>query len=161
MLALGGGLAVAQDATPAAAAHPFVGSWWVDTEPENPANPLHLAIVASDGTYMEVDPDGTAVGVWEATGDTTADLTFHFLLGPGGGNATVRGSVEVAPDGHSWTASYTIEFINPDGTTTGEVGPGMAEATRITVDPQGTPVGSFAEVFGLQPGGTPDATPAS
>lgn len=72
----------------------------------------------------------------------------------------VRADIEVAEDGQTLTATYTGEFIGPDGTSTGEVGPGLAEGTRLAVEPQGTPIGSFEEVFGEQPVGTPEATPA-
>lgn len=68
---------------------------------------------------------------------------------------TIRGDLEAAPDGQSWTASYTLELAGPDEMSSGEIGPGMAEATRIMVEPQGTPVGSFEDVFGAPP-----ATPA-
>lgn len=156
---VGWGVASAQSASPAVGTeHPLVGAWMVDTEPENPTNAPHLAIVSSDGTYLEVDPDGTAVGVWEATGETTGAITFHFLAGPAG-MGTIRGDIDVAPDRQSWTASYTLELIGPDGTSTGEIGPGMASATRIMVESQGTPVGSFEDVFGAPPA-TPGATPA-
>lgn len=64
MVAVGWGSATAQDATPVAGTdHPLVGAWMVDTEPENPTNPPHLAILSSDGTYLEVDREGTAIGV--------------------------------------------------------------------------------------------------
>lgn len=151
--------AAAQETTPVAGTeHPLVGAWMVDTEPENPTNAPHLSIVSSDGTYLEVESDGTSIGVWEATGADTASITFHFFAGPTG-MGTIRGDVEVAPDGQSWTASYTLEFIGPDGTSTGEIGPGMASATRLMVESQGTPVVSFEEFFGAPPA-TPEATPA-
>jgi|GEM_PF-3410179 len=161
VFAIGGRYVVAQDATPAAADHPFVGSWIIDTEPENPNDPLHISTATADGGYVEVEPQATSVGAWEATGDNTVTLNIHFLLGPQGGMGTIRANIEVAPDGQSFTGTYTVELAGPDGSSPGEAGPNTVEGGRMTVEPPGTPVGSFEEVFGGQPGGTPEATPAS
>ena len=148
-----GGSAVAQDSTPVAPStdHPIVGSWMIDTEPQNPTNPLHLTIISADGSYLESETDGgVSVGVWEATGDNTAIFSFRFLAGPQG-MGTIRAEAEVAEDGQTFTANFTLELVAPDGTSTGEVGPGMAEATRLTVEAPGTPVGSFEDVLGAPP----------
>jgi hypothetical protein len=67
----------------------------------------------------------------------------------------IRASIEVAPDGQSLTATYTLEFIDPDGTSSGEIGPGMAEGTKLAVEPMGTPVASFEEAFEA-PAATPE-----
>ena len=159
--AFGASIAVAQEATPAAGGdHPVVGSWVLDTEPENPTNAPTLAVFSADGVYFQVEPagevgTGTQVGVgsWETTGGTTADMTF-LIIGSDGFMLTIRASLDAA-DGQSLTGTYTTEFVDPDGVSTGEVGPGEVEGTRITVEPQGEPVGSFEDIFGA-----PEATPA-
>lgn len=147
---------VAQDATPAAAEdHPIVGAWLLDTDIADPANPFSLDVFTSDGVYFEVDAEGgTSVGVWEATGASTASMTF-WSLDPSAGMLIVRAELEVGADGQSVTGTYTVEFIEPDGTASGEIGPGNVEGTKLAVESQGDPIGSFEDVFGA-----PEATPA-
>jgi hypothetical protein len=148
----GNASAVAQGAD--LAAHPLVGSWLLDTDAGTPDNPLSLAIFTSDGIYLEVSEGASpSVGVWESTGDTTGQLTFQFL--DGGGMGMVRASVEVSGD--TLTAEYTLEFIDPTGSSTGQYGPGMAEGTRIAAEPMGTPAGTLDDLFGQF--GPPEATP--
>jgi hypothetical protein len=166
-LAVAGRGAVAQEATPVVApggVHPVVGSWLADTDTDDPANPPSLLVFHADGTYVEVEADGAGAGSWAATGERTADLTIVFLEGDGGdeggggGMVTIRAAVEVAADGQSLTAQYTIEFTAPDGTSTGQYGPGGVTGTRIAVEPMGTPLGSFEDLFGLfeEGEGTPE-----
>jgi hypothetical protein len=141
-----------------AAGHPLVGSWILDSDADDPANAPSLAVFSSDGTYLETDEDGTAYGVWEATGERTATLTIVFLdvqEGVLAGTGTIRATVEAAEDGESLTASYTFEFTGADGASSGEIGPGAAVASRIAVETPGTPIASFEEAFG-----PPEATPA-
>ena len=69
-----------------------------------------------------------------------------------------RVRIEVAPDGQSYTAWITNEFFDQSGAGSGEIGPGMAVATRVQVEAPGTPIASFEEFFG--DGATPEATPA-
>lgn len=64
----------------------------------------------------------------------------------------------MAADGQSFTSPYTNEVVDPSCTSSGEIGPGTAEGTRIEVEGPGTPVVSFEEVFGGVEG-TPEATP--
>jgi hypothetical protein len=59
----------------------------------------------------------------------------------------VRVEIEVAEDGQTLTATYTLEFTG-EGFPEGEIGPGMAEGVRIAVEPMGTPVMSPSEAFG-------------
>ena len=157
----------AQDATPIAAGHPLVGAWRLDTDAVDPANPLSLAVFSSDGTYTEAAVDGFGVGVWTPTGPTSAALTI-IEQSPGDGSQpaihnTVRGTVEVAPDGQSFTATYTLQF-NPNEMPmmpTGELGPGTATGTRITVEPMGTAVSGLADAFAAAFGSPPAGTPTS
>jgi hypothetical protein len=98
--------------------------------------------------------------VWEPTGDNTAILKFIVLEGEDGSHLVIRGTIEVAADGQSYTSPYTLEFIDGDGESSGEIGPGMTEGTRVVVEGPGTPVASFDEFF-AEPAGTPGATPAT
>jgi hypothetical protein len=63
------------------------------------------------------------------------------------GAFVVRASIEVDETGDTFTAQYTGEFVTPDGTRTGEYGPGTATANRITVEEMGTPVGPLEVLF--------------
>jgi hypothetical protein len=141
------------DATPGAASkHPIVGTWEIDTDADDPENLPSLLIAGADGSYLEVDAGGgIGVGRWESTGDQTADLNIWFLASgeddASGGYGRVRAVVEISGDGQSFTAEYTIEFVSPDGTTTGEYGPATASGTRLSVEPMGSPVGTLDELF--------------
>jgi hypothetical protein len=156
----------AQDATPAATAgHPLVGAWRLDTDVNDPTNPPSLAIFHSDGTYTELAVDGSGVGVWTSTGPTSGTLTAveQSPSDQGGGSTSVmvRATIDVAADGQSLTATYTLEFDTDQAPMmpAGELGPGMATGTRIVAEPMGTPVSSledaFAAAFGSPPAGTP------
>jgi hypothetical protein len=164
----GGGTA-AQDGTPAAgmAGHPLVGAWLLNTDVDDPGSrPSTLASFSADGVYSQVDSSGDAgIGSWAATGPTTAEMTFHGLLPDeeGGGMVTVRAAIEVAADGQTLTATYTLEFVGPDGTGTGQYGPGHVTGTRIAVEAMGTPAGSLADLESQvgAGGATPEASPAT
>jgi hypothetical protein len=139
--------AVAQESTPAAVAgHSIVGAWLLDVDVDDPTNAPALAIVHDDGTYLEVDADGgSGIGTWEATGPTTAAATFLYNgqdeSGASAGTVKIRATAAVDAAGDAFTAEYTLEFIGPDGTSAGEMGPGTATGERIAVEPMGTPVG--------------------
>lgn len=152
----GGAFATAQDTD--FTDHPLVGPWDLDTDTEDPENPLSQATFSADGTYLQVDVDGTALGVWEPTGDATGKLTVSFEDDQG--VVTIRASFEVAPDGQSLTATYTLELVDPSGQSSGEIGPGSVEGTRMEAEGPGTPVASLEEFF-EEAGGSPEATPES
>src|SRR5688572_31181695 len=64
------------------AGHPLVGAWLVDTDTEQADNPPTKVIFGDDGTYLQVDTDGSVtVGSWEPTGRRTGALTalFHTM----------------------------------------------------------------------------------
>jgi hypothetical protein len=150
----------AQEATPATMrGHPLVGAWLLDTNADDPANGPEVTIFTADGAYISVDAEGFPNhGVWEATGERTAGLT---IISPGmdeeafAGMFVVRASIEVDETGDSFTAQYTGEFVTPDGTETGEYGPGTATATRITVEEMGTPAGPLEVLFEGEAAATP------
>ncbi len=147
-----GSRALAQEATPAAMGeHPLVGTWLLDTNADDPTNAPEVTIFTADGAYISVDAEGFPNhGVWEATGERSATLT---IVSPGmeeeafAGTFVVRATAEVDETGDAFTAQFTGEFIEPDGTATGEYGPGTATATRIAVEPMGTPAGPLEALF--------------
>ncbi len=162
LIVLGGILplrpAGAQEATPTArTGHPLVGAWILDRDMTHPTNPQQLIVATADGLYLGVDYGGrTTVGVWEATGPRTAAVTLRGTAPDQGvpfvGLAIIRGTVEVAEDGLSFTAPYTLEVVGPDGTQSGEYGVTTARGTRITVEDvaeledMGVPVGALDEM---------------
>jgi hypothetical protein len=142
----------AQEATPTAESpHPFVGAWVVDRDPTNANNPLQLVVATADGLYFGTQYGGqTTAGVWEATGPSTAAITLRATAPEQGvpflGLVVVRGTVEVAEDGQSFTSPYTVEIIAPDGTSSGEYGVTTARGTRITIEDMGDPEGTLEEL---------------
>ena len=149
---------IAQDATPMAVNdHPLVGAWLIDVDTANPENPMSLATFSSDGIYTQHDPDGTdGVGAWEATGESTAALTFieQFTVDDAGTvvRTTIRVEIEVSEDGQSVTGTYSVEFAG-EGFPEGEFGPATAEGERIVVEEIGTDLTPLDEAFGDGDGG--------
>lgn len=73
--------AAAQDATPATADHPLVGTWVIVTGIGEDTFPS-VANFNADGTYTEILPWGIVIlGAWQPTGERTAVLTqiFHYV----------------------------------------------------------------------------------
>jgi hypothetical protein len=148
--------------------HPLVGTWLTNTDPQM-AGEYEPMIFHADGTYVDVEVGGDVLlGTWEATGATTAILTIQGFEaddeGTVGGGITIRASIEVSEDGNTFTGQYTIEFINADGSSTGEAGPGEVTGTRMPAEAPGTPVMSLDELFGSfegAPQASPEATPTS
>lgn len=141
-----------------AADHPVIGAWLGDVDVNDPANPPTLLIFHDDGTFLQTDPNGgNGVGSWEATGDNNVALTAIFHgedeTGQFGGSVLLRASVEVDETGNTLTADYTLDFVQADGTSTGELGPGTASAERIEVEAMGTPTASME----MEDTGTPAA----
>jgi len=164
LLAIAGspGLTRAQDDS--MQGHALVGAWLVDSDSSSDINVPENMIFSSDGTLVDVQGSDVTVGVWEATGPSTATITFSAYFtddnGDYNGGYTVRAAGELSADGNSFTATYTVESLNPDGTTSGQAGPGTVTATRIMAEAPGTPVMTLDEMFGSFEG-TPEATPAA
>ena len=140
----------AQDATPApTAVHPVVGSWWAANDAPGPGVNTATAVFHADGTYLEVDPNiGTGVGMWQATGQRTADLIAVYqdidpdpaVAAPG--TVTVRKTVEVDETGDAFTGLLTVEVKIPDGTTVFTASY-AGRGTRLQIEPivpLGTPL---------------------
>ena len=148
--ALAGHATVAEhDTPPFLIEHPLVGAWVLNPDPRDWGNQSQLVVVAADGTYQSTDPAGRdTVGSWQATGPYTAAITLvAFAPGEGGAfgdTVKVRGTIEVAADGQSFTATYTVESLGADGVGTGQFGPNTASGKRIVIEPMGTPVSGAA-----------------
>jgi hypothetical protein len=154
------GKATAQDKTQV---HPVVGTWIADSDPENTENAKDVYVFNADGSYIEADSNGdVGLGSWEATGANTANLTIKSegtdADGHNLGSVIIRAAIEVAADGNTFTAEYTIQFIEPNGTSSGELGPGKAIGERLVVEAPGKPVKTLEEYFGAS-AGTPEASP--
>jgi hypothetical protein len=171
--ALTGALAIsrsttAQEAPPSAMAnHPIVGAWLV-MDPSDPLN-TRRAIFAADGTLTVAyvpsytDPErgvvlqGTAIGVWEPSGERSVHLTYvqaiSDLHGTYLGTVTRDAYPEVSEDGRSFLDDGTqVHFTFRDATNTivqevgGESGAQAAtppvHAMRIQVGNPGFPDGT-------------------
>ncbi len=178
--ALTGALAVrrtttAQEATPSAIAdHPIVGAWLVT----NPSGPLNArpAIFAADGTltvgyvpasYLQPERgvilQGTAIGVWEPTGERSVHLTYvQALSDPNGtylGTLTRDAYPEVSEDGRSFRDDGTrvqITFRDATNTIVNEAsGGGAAEAATRQVHAMRMRVGNPGFMAAPPVSGTP------
>ncbi len=148
-----GSRALAQEATPAAMGeHPLVGTWLLDINADDPTNAPEVTIFTADGAYISVDAEGFPNhGVWEPSGERTITLTIVTPEieddGTFAGTFTIRATGEVDETGDAFTAQFIGEYVAPDGTGSGEYGPGTATATRIAVEPMGTPAGPLEALF--------------
>src|SRR5215216_1230590 len=102
------------------AEHPIVGAWIWDNDPDNPGTDLSHAIFHDDGTYTEVNSDGSInIGAWEPTGERTADLTALQQFTDPETDETIRVTLllaaEVDETGNSITAPFTVGGRNTDG----------------------------------------------
>ena len=141
----------AQEATPSALAqHPIVGAWLV-MDPSDPLN-TRPAIFAADGTLTvgyvpsltDVDRgvvlQGTAIGVWEPTGERSVHLTYVQTLsdlnGSYLGTRTRDAYPEVSEDGQRFRDDGTqvhITFRDSTNTIVSEASGGDADAATRQV----------------------------
>jgi len=135
--------------------HPIVGTWNTETSSDD----LGEVVFSADGTLVSLDSEDVSLGVWEPTGPSTVALMFSGLIpaeetGSAGARFTIRATLEVAPDGQSFSGDYTAELSGVEGMPTGEYGPDSVTGTRVVVEPMGTPVGPIEELFGSFEEGT-------
>ena len=149
----------AQPGTPSAAGQDFVGTWRATFDtPVGPSQSL-LTLMA-DGTLLfsgrpvksaaagaPVTFSSAGHGVWQQTGPTTAATTWEGFVTDAQGNflAIATDSVEatLGAGGNSWSGAYSATVADPDGNVL-FVGDGTVQATRLTVQPLATPVGTPA-----------------
>jgi hypothetical protein len=141
--------AIAEESTPTDMAdHPVIGAWWTANDAPGPGVETAYALFHADGTYLEVDPNiGVGVGVWRATDERSAELSYVFQdIDPepattAPGTVTVRQSVAVDASGNEFTAPLTVEVRIPDGTVVFSAAY-TARGIRLQVEPMlplGTP----------------------
>lgn len=112
---------VAQDGTPSALAdHPIVGGWRCHND--NPgASFTSFALFHDDGTYVEEVFYGvTLLGVWQATGERTADLNLFATDLDSTEEGTLMGEgrfiMEVDETGDTFALEGVFQGQDPDGT---------------------------------------------
>jgi hypothetical protein len=144
-----------QQATPGTAVgHPLVGTWVIDPEIENPTNPPSFNAFMADGTLVNIGSDGASVGTWEATGPSTATMTFSGLVqGESGVYFIIRGNLEVEEAGETLAAAHSFTLVSADGTVLMAAEGGGAQGTRIHAEP--------LEAVGQPPPQFPTWTPAT
>ena len=136
----------------------FVGSWRVSVTgiPGAPVFPVLSTYMADSttihhGPAVQPAPPGSPFrfiygssghGVWEATGADTAVVTFVVLNSDEHGNAlgtlTVSGTQRLEAGGDAFTGRYVLTTADPAGGVLSTFST-TAEATRIRVEPTGTP----------------------
>jgi len=126
--------ALAQDDA-ASDVHPIVGTWIVSDDSGAEDNTPSIVVFSSDGTVVDLEVGFTAAGVWEATGDNTADATFAGFVQFEGieGSIVIRISAEIDDD-DTISAEYSVTGVAADGTVffseTGSV-----SGVRMEVEP--------------------------
>ncbi len=125
--------------------HPIVGLWQWENDFGDEVE-ISYATFHADGTYVEEVFAGiTLLGVWQATGARTADLTLFAtdadpdpavtMLGEG------RFAIEVGETGDTFDLEGSFQGQNPDGTALFVDEGLLSECTRmeVTTAPFGTP----------------------
>lgn len=159
-MSMSGATLAAQQAT--SLAHPLVGVWemTVDLGAGDTGCPAQITF-SPFYSSVQVDCEGVvAVGIWEPTSDTTANLAIT-AYNPNQGRYMIRLAIEVAEDLQTFTGSFTFELIDTEtGEGRGQYGPGTATATRQEAEAPGTPVGPISDMF-AQFETSAQATPAA
>lgn len=133
---LGIGRAVGGASAQDTATHPLIGTWVIDPEVEDPANPPSFDAFMADGTLVNVGSDGASVGSWEPTGPRTATMTFAGLVaGQDGAFFVLRGNLEVDAAGETLTGSHSFTLVAADGTVLAAFQGEGAHGTRIPSQP--------------------------
>ena len=140
-----------------AAGEGFVGSWRLTVTIPGLPPETFLATFGADGTFTGSPPPAapappgapvrvvltsSAHGAWESTGDDGAAITFMVSqaseAGDFLGTVTVRSVSRLDAGGDRATGEFTFDVADPAGTVV-QSGSGTLTATRIVVEPLGTP----------------------
>jgi hypothetical protein len=133
---------VAQESTPtgtSTAEHPVVGAWRWNNDPSDPVQYTY-AIFHDDGTYQEVSGHDMGIGVWQPTGERTAEIGYIYQdIDPFSddfepGTVLIRATVELNEAGDSATATYSVEARTLDGTAVVQFDGLAGTLTRITIE---------------------------
>jgi hypothetical protein len=149
-----GAIGITNSAAQETAGHPLIGTWVVDPEVDDPANPPSFDAFMADGTVVNIGSDGASVGSWEATGPGMANFMFSGLVAGAGGGAyfVIRGTIEVDQAGETFTGTHSFTMVAADGTILAAAEGGGATGTRLQTEPQ--------DMVGQPPAGFPTWTPA-
>lgn len=97
-----------------------------------PVEPLY------EGADFDILLLSASHGVWESTGDNTADFTFMYLYvndrGEFESSTTISGTLELSADGQTLTGEFAFQVSQPDGTVV-HADRGAIEGTRISIIP--------------------------
>ena len=107
-----------QDATPATAGHPFVGTWVVDTISASENDSPEIAVVTADGGVIGQGANRVAGGRWQPIEEHAAELTLVTVFEKEGVGryVIVRGPHTVDETGDAWTCECTFTVVGADGT---------------------------------------------
>ncbi len=161
----------AAPATPVAAGPPVTGSWDVGFAlTSRPAvDVASLFTFGADGTLLVANvgqlpgslPPGSGLffteghGVWVASGERQIGATFRFLvIDQTAGivnTGTVRLELKVDPSGNALDGSFALDLLSSEGNPTGTER-GTLRATRIQVEPLGTPTAATPGAASLAAG---------
>jgi len=150
----------AQDATPAAmAGHPLVGTWIVDRNPADPSDMPTTNVLTADGGLT--DPSVGAAGVWNATGERTADFTLIAIFAELNSYFLVRGTLEADDTGDTATAMASQTHVSTDGTVLDQAPASKSTYIRLRVEPTDAVGQPFAKFPAWIPATPSPATPTS
>jgi hypothetical protein len=161
-------LLVASVGAPAAAAErerrvaPIVGTWVLDVNVDDTADPPALLTVEPGGTLRLTDCcNGSGAGVWRpARGQgfmATLLTPWYDDDGFVGWNTT---RALVTADEDFMRVTYTVDIPARDGTTSGQLGPVHATGVPVAVEGPGETLGS-APVAGPESSPAPSSAPSS
>ena len=138
---------LAQDATPAAEQEGIVGSWIITatvTDQGDSFSFVNFSTFMPGGGLVTTAPDSPlGHGAWEPSGDGTYAVTIVFPdfdddEGALEGQATVRSTITLGPEGTTFTGPFLTEITDDTGELLFSYG-GTVQGQRIGVEPLGTP----------------------
>src|SRR4051794_6848265 len=122
-------------------ANPILGTWTL-IDVSDPESAPFTGAFLPDGVYLEVDTGDVAIGVWEATGPDTVEMSYTSWDDEG----SITGRASITLDGDKLSADYTLQFVGGRAPG-GEYGPGQVTGFRADVSSMGTPIGSLDDLF--------------
>jgi hypothetical protein len=140
----------AQDLDPAAmAAHPAVGVWFEEFDPERPGALLAVSAFHTDGTVTESHPlAGTGIGAWRPTGERTGEQVTKYQNiseTPGTfvpGTSTFTGTFTIDEGGETLAYEGIVDLRAMDGASIANFpisGTGIQRMTIASATPPASP----------------------
>jgi|SwirhisoilCB2_FD_contig_31_8434233_length_955_multi_5_in_0_out_0_1 hypothetical protein len=172
--------ASAQDASADMADHPMVGTWLAGRAP-NDIGVAHLSsaglMYTNTGPTIGVGPDGkivysdAPVGSWVPVSERGVHFIFTHRTYDEAGALTGYGSVEGYPEASEdgmtfWDegTQVTVTLMDPNGTVTQVIGPGLTDAAigGVRLIPGKSGYAEMLDFLAAHPAATPEAgTPTS